>query len=196
MDKDHRIALRACWLGSPPLRGKTTARPSRQSDPSDPFIRDGQPNGKWEYTSTNTLALSRHDPSGHPAIKSLATKGGVLIVETLQNLGATHCVDAQKLGVRWCTCSALESRRCTCAFPSSHRSWYQFRSCNLVPIPRPSPRESLQLASFAVSRNELGKKIADECLPYLATNGEPAPSAVAITRMRLASAPRYRNGRS
>lgn len=146
---------------------------------SDPFIRDGQTVVGIYSRPTNTLAMSSTTLHDIQQLRIASNKDWSVDWQTLQNLGAAHCVDVKTWRQMVYMLSAGEVDAVLAPFPPRADLGIEFESCILVPI------HGLVVSlhgtrHFAVSRNELGKKIADSVFPILQQMAEAGTVTVAM----------------
>ncbi|WMW82142.1 ATP-binding protein [Undibacterium cyanobacteriorum] len=133
---------------------------------SGPFIRDGQ-TVVGVYTRVgNSHALSSTNLHDIQQLRIASNKDWSVDWKTLQNLGANFCVDVKTWRQMVYMLSAGEVDAVLAPFPPNDDLSIEFESCRLIPIP--GIAVSLHgTRHFAVSRNELGKKVADSVFPLL-----------------------------
>ena len=146
---------------------------------SDAFIRDGQTVVGIYTRPTNTLALNCQNLHDIQQLRIASNKDWSIDWQTLQNLGAQHCVDVKTWRQMVYMLSADEVDAVLAPFPPREDLSIEFDSCRLVPI------SGLAISlhgtrHFAVSRNELGKKIADSVFPILQQMSDSGTVSVAM----------------
>ncbi len=133
---------------------------------SEPIIKDGQTLVGIYTRPNNTGALACKNIKDFRTLRVASNSDWSIDWQTLQNLGATHCVDVKTWRQMVYMVSGGEVDVVLAPFPNNEDLSIEYDGCKLVPIP--GLAVSLHGSRhFGVSRNELGKKIADTVFPAL-----------------------------
>lgn len=133
---------------------------------SEPIIRDGQTVVGIYTRPNNTVALACKDIKDFQTLRIASNRDWSVDWQTLQNLGALHCVDVKTWRQMVYMVSGGEVDAVLAPFPNHEDLSIEYDGCKLIPIP--GLVVSLHGSRhFGVSRNELGKKIADTVFPTL-----------------------------
>lgn len=146
---------------------------------SEPIIRDGQTVVGIYTRPSNTVALACKDIKDFQTLRIASNRDWSVDWQTLQNLGALHCVDVKTWRQMVYMVSGGEVDAVLAPFPNHEDLSIEYDGCKLIPIP--GLVVSLHGSRhFGVSRNELGKKIADTVFPTLVQSVDSGAVTVAM----------------